>query len=162
MNLREKNGFTYGAFSEFLFDRGDGPFLAGARVRTDVTGPAARELFVELNRMRTDPATDDELRLAKENALRSLPGNFETVADTAQLMSEIFTYGLPVNYYQTLPRQYEEVTAAEVEKAAEDHVHPANLILVAVGDQAKIQPQLEKLNLGPIELRDESGDLVKK
>ena len=162
MNLREKNGFTYGAFSEFLFDRGDGPFLAGARVRTDVTGPAARELFAELNRMRTDPATEDELRLAKENALRSLPGNFETVADTAQLMAEIFTYGLPVNYYQTLPRQYEEVTAAEVEKAAEDHVHPGNLIVVAVGDQAKIQPQLEKLNLGPIELRDESGDLVKK
>ena len=40
MNLREKNGYTYGAFSEFLFRRGDGPFLAGALVRTDVTGPA--------------------------------------------------------------------------------------------------------------------------
>jgi zinc protease len=162
MNLREKNGFTYGAFSEFLFNRGEGPFLTGAQVRTDVTGPAGRELFAELNRMRSDPATADELRLAKENALRSLPGNFETVADTTALMSEIFTYGLPANYYQTLPRQYEEVTAAEVEKAAQDHLHPENLIVVAVGDQAKIEPQLEKLNLGPIELRDASGDLVKK
>jgi zinc protease len=162
MNLRERNGFTYGAFSQFLFDRGDGPFLAGARVRTDVTGPAGRELFAELNRMQTDPATADELSLAKENALRSLPGNFETVADTAQLMSEIFTYGLPANYYQTLPRQYEEVTAAEVEKAAKDHLHPENLIVVAVGDQAKIQPQLEKLNLGPIEVRDESGEIKER
>jgi zinc protease len=161
MNLREKNGFTYGAFSEFLFRRGDGPFLTGARVRTDVTGPAARELFAELNRMRTDPATDDELRLAKENALRSLPGNFETVKDTAGRMSEIFTYGLAVNYYQKLPGEYVAVTAAQVEKAAQDHVHPENLIVVAVGDRAKIQPELEKLNLGPIEVRDESGDLVK-
>jgi zinc protease len=161
MNLREKNGFTYGAFSEFLYRRGDGPFLTGARVRTDVTGPAARELFAELNRMRTDPATEDELRLAKENALRSLPGNFETVKDTAGLMSEIFTYGLAVNYYQKLPGEYAAVTAAEVEKAAQDHVHPENLIVVAVGDRAKIQPELEKLNLGPIEVRDESGDLVK-
>jgi zinc protease len=161
MNLREKNGFTYGGFSFFFFYRGDGPFVAGAQVRTDVTGPAARELFVELNRMRTDPATDDELRLAKENALRSLPGHFETAAATAELMSEIFTYGLPVNYYQALPQQYAAVTSAEVEKAAQDHVHPENLIVVAVGDRAKIQPELEKLNLGPIELRDESGDLVK-
>jgi zinc protease len=161
MNLREKNGFTYGAFSEFLFRRGDGPFLTGARVRTDVTGPAARELFAELNRMRTDPATDDELRLAKENALRSLPGNFETVNDTAGRMAEIFTYGLAVNYYQKLPGDYAAVTAAQVEKAAQDHVHPENLIVVAVGDRAKIQPELEKLNLGPIEVRDESGDLVK-
>ncbi len=72
MNLREKNGFTYGAFSEFVYRRGDGPFVTGAQVRTDVTGPAARELFAELNRMRADPATPDELRLAKENALRSL------------------------------------------------------------------------------------------
>ncbi len=161
MNLREKNGFTYGAFSEFLFRRGDGPFLAGALVRTDVTGPAARELFAELNRMRTDPATEAELRLAKENALRSLPGNFETVNETAGLMSEIFTYGLALDYYQKLPAQYAAVTAAEVEKAAQDHVHPENLIVVAVGDRGKIQPELEKLNLGPIELRDESGNLLK-
>jgi zinc protease len=162
MNLREKNGYTYGGFSVFFFNRGDGPFLAGALVRTDVTGPSARELFAELGRMRTDPATEDELQLAKDNALRSLPGNFETVTETAGLMSEIFTYGLPVTYYRTLPTQYTAVTAAEVEKAAQDHVHPENLIVVAVGDRAKIQPQLEKLNLGPIELRDESGDPVKQ
>jgi zinc protease len=130
-------------------------------VRTDVTGPAARELFAELNRMRTDPATDAELRLGKENALRSLPGNFETVNETGALMSEIFTYGLPLDYYQKLPAQYAAVTAAQVEKAAQDHVHPENLIVVAVGDRAKIQPELEKLNLGPIELRDESGNLLK-
>ncbi|MGC2404727.1 MAG: pitrilysin family protein [Acidobacteriaceae bacterium] len=160
MNLREKNGFTYGAFSEFMFRRGDGPFVAGARVRTDVTGPAARELFAELSRMRTDPATADELRLAKENSLRSLPGNFETTSETTGLMSEIFTYALALDYYRELPAQYEGVTAAEVEKAAQDHVHPDNLIVIAVGDRGKIQPELEKLNLGPIELRNESGDPV--
>jgi hypothetical protein len=33
---------------------------------------------------------------------------------------------------------------------------------MAVGDRAKIESDLQKLNLGPIELRDESGDLVKK
>jgi zinc protease len=162
MNLREKNGYTYGAFSAFSFFRRGGPFVSGALVRTDVTGPAARELLAELNRMRTDPATDDELRVAKENALRSLPGHFETVDDTTGLMSEIFTYGLALNYYQTLPGEYTAVTAADVEKAALEHIHPDNLIVVAVGDRAKIQPELEKLNLGPVELRDESGDLVKK
>ena len=66
-----------------------------------------------------------------------------------------------MDYYQKLPAQYAAVTAAEVEKAAQDHVHPENLIVVAVGDRAKIQPELEKLNLGPIELRDESGNLLK-
>ena len=72
-------------------------------MRTDVTD-AAKELFIELNRTRTDPATPDELRLAKENALRSLPGNFETVSETAGLMPDIFTYALPVSYYRLYRR----------------------------------------------------------
>jgi zinc protease len=162
MNLREKNGFTYGAFSGFMFYRGGGPSFSGASVRTDVTGPAARELFSELNRIHTDPATPAELKLAKDNALRSLPGDFETVGSESALMSQLFVYGLPNDYFQKLPAAFEAVTPAAVAKAAQDYIHPQNLVVVAVGDRAKIQPDLEKLNLGPIELRDESGDLVKK
>ena len=48
MNLREKNGFTYGAFSAFSYYRGGGPYYTGADVRTDVTAPAAKELFAEV------------------------------------------------------------------------------------------------------------------
>jgi zinc protease len=161
MNLREKNGFTYGAFSGFSFYRDGGPFFTGAQVRTDVTAPAARELFSELNRIHTDPATPEELKLAKDNALRSLPGSFETVGNESGLMAELFVYGLPNDYFQKLPASFEAVTPEAVAKAAQDTIHPDNLVVVAVGDRAKIQPDLEKLNLGPIELRDESGDLVK-
>jgi zinc protease len=59
MNLREKNGFTYGAFSGFFFYRGGGPAYAGAQVRTDVTAPALKELMSELNRIHNDPASPE-------------------------------------------------------------------------------------------------------
>lgn len=162
MNLREKNGYTYGAFSGFFFNRGGGPFFSGAQVRTDVTGPAAKELFSELNRIHTDAATPEELKLAKDNALRSLPGSFETVGNLIGLMGELYVFNLPNDYFQKLPASFEAVTPAAVAKAATDYVHPENLIVIAVGDREKIQSDLEKLNLGPVELRDESGDLVKK
>jgi len=162
MNLREKNGYTYGARSGFFFYRNGGPGFAISRVRTDVTGPATHELFSELNRIHTDPATPEELKLAKDQALRSLPGSFETVGSESALMSELFTYGLPNDYFQKLPAAYEAVTPEMIAKAARDYIHPENMVVVAVGDRAKIQPDLEKLNLGPIEIRDESGDLVKK
>jgi zinc protease len=162
MNLREKNGFTYGAFSGFFFLRGGGPMFAGAQVRTDVTVPALKELFSELNRIHTDPATPAELKLAKDSSLRSLPADFETVGNETGLMSELFVYNLPRDYFEKLPAQFEAVTAEAVAKAAENYIHPQNLIVMAVGDRAKIQPDMEKLDLGPIELRDESGDLVKK
>ena len=162
MNLREKNGFTYGAFSGFSFNRGGGPFYSGAQVRTDSTGPATRELFAELNRIHTDPATPEELKLAKDSSLRSLPGQFETVGNEIGLMAELYVYGLPNDYFQKLPASFEAVTPDAVAKAAKDYIHPDNLIVIAVGDKAKIQGDLEKLNLGPTEQRDESGELVKK
>ena len=162
MNLREKNGYTYGAFSGFFFYRGGGPFYSGAQVRTDVTAPAAHELFAELSRIHTDPPSTAELKLAKDSAMRSLPSAFETVNSTSGLMAELFVYNLPLDYYSKLPGQYEAVTPKQVSTAAEDYIHPDNLIVVAVGDRAKIESGLEKLNLGPIEIRDESGDLVKK
>ena len=40
MNLREAHGYTYGAFSEFVFRKGPGPFWIQSGVRTDVTAPA--------------------------------------------------------------------------------------------------------------------------
>ena len=162
MNLREKNGYTYGAFSEFVFYREGGVFYSGAEVRTDVTAPSAKELFGELNRIRTDPPTPAELKLAEDSELHSLPGQFETVKETTGLMGNLFTYDLPNNYYQTLPSEYLKLTPEAVEKTAVEYVHPENLIVVAVGDRAKIESGLEKLDLGPIEIRNESGDLVKK
>jgi zinc protease len=161
MNLREKNGFTYGAFSEYLYYRGAGPFLAGALVRTDVTAPAARELFGELKRIRTDPPTQPEITLARDGDLRSLPGHFETVTSTSTHIGDIFTYGLPDDYYRLLPEQYESLTPDAVRNIAQNDIQPDHLVLVAVGDRAKIQPGLEKLDLGPIEIRDASGNLVK-
>jgi zinc protease len=161
MNLREKNGFTYGAGSGFSFFRDGGPFMARTQVRSDVTGPAARELFSELGRIQTDPASEAELKLAKDNALHSLPGEFETTAGEAGLMAELFAYGLPLDYFQKLPAAYAAVTPEAVAKAAKDYIHPDQFIVIAVGDKAKIEPEFEKLNLGPIEIRDASGDPVK-
>jgi len=161
MNLREKHGYTYGAFSGFAFNREGGPFFAGAQVRTDVTGPAATALFAELDRIHTDPPTAEELTLAKNNALRSLPGSFETVDSESGLMAGLFVYDLPMDYFATLPARFEAVTSTDVAQVAAKYIHPDHVIVLAVGDRAKIEPQLEKANLGPIELRDESGNAVK-
>ena len=78
------------------------------------------------------------------------------------LMAELFVYNLPNDYFQKLPATYDAVTAEAVAKAAKDYIHPENVIVVAVGDREKIEPELKKLDLGAIEIRDESGDLIKK
>jgi zinc protease len=161
MNLREEHGYTYGAGSGFFFNRTGGPFYSGAQVRTDVTAPAAKQLMLELNRIRTEPPTATELKLAKDSLLHSLPGDFETTQASVGGLQQIFIYGLPLDYYAKLPGRFEAVTPEEVSKAAQSDVHPDQLVLMAVGDRAKIEPGLKELNLGPIEYRDTSGNVVK-
>lgn len=162
MNLREQHGYTYGAFSRFQFWRGSGPFFAGASVRADVTGPAVQQLFYELDRIRTSPLTPDELKMSKDFLMRSLPGDFETVEETTGRMSEIFIYQLPLDYYRAYPAKIDAVTSAEASSAALKYIHPENMVLVAVGDKVKIQPEIEKLNLGPVEDWNTDIEPVKK
>jgi zinc protease len=161
MNLREQHGYTYGAVSRFTFNRFGGPMFAGAQVRTDVTAPAAKELFAELDRITTDPPTPAELKLAQDSQIRSVPGQFETAKGTSARIGQLFVYKLPDNYYASLPGQFAAVTPEQVKQAAIEHIHPKQMIVVAVGDRAKIEPGLKELNLGPIEIRDASGNLVK-
>lgn len=160
MNLRERNGYTYGAFSFFEYHRGAGPFLTGALVRTDVTGPAAQELAKELTSLNTDPPTPTELTLAKNFALQSLPGQFETAQETAEHISDLFVFNLPLDYYKQLPSQFDAATSSEVAEAARRNVRPNEMVLVAVGDRAKIEPGLKKLDFGDIEYRDALGEKV--
>jgi zinc protease len=152
MNLREKNGFTYGATSRFNFRRGAGPFLAGAQVRSDVTAPAVRELFKELVRIRTEPLSTEELRMAKDSVIRSLPGEFETRSAVASGTGNLWTYGLALDYYRNLPALIEGVSAQDTTRVANEYVHPDNFLLVTIGDRSKIEGGLQELNLGPIEL----------
>jgi zinc protease len=161
LNLREEHGYTYGAQSFFVYRRSLGYFGAGGGIRTDATGPAVAEIMKELHRMIDTPMKPEELSLAKDSQSRSLPGIFETNSGEAGALSEIFVYNLARDYFSTLPDRLNAVTSEDAEAVAKKYLHPDQLILVCVGDRAKIEPQLVKLDLGAIEFRDADGNVVK-
>jgi zinc protease len=150
MNLREEHGYTYGAQSFFNYRRAVGPFLAGGAMRTDVTAPATQELFKELTRIREAELTADELQKAKDSFSKSLVGLFETAGDTSSTIGGQFVFGLPLDYYRELPAQIDKVTAADALRVAKQYINPNATVVVAVGDRAKIEPELKKLDLGPV------------
>jgi zinc protease len=158
LNLRERHGFTYGASSAFVFRRGPGPFVVATGVRTDVTAAALEEIFNEIERMRTTFPTPEELTTAKDSIARSLPGLFETTPQAASSMGQLFAYNLAPDYYQSLPGQIDSVTAEDVRRVAETYLKPSRMVVVAVGDRVKIEPELARLQLGPIEVRDSAGN----
>jgi len=152
MNLREKHGYTYGARSVFDFRRGAGYFWAGGSIRTDVTGPATQEIFSELNRMKDTEVSSDELKLAKDNYSQSLVGRFQTMDQLAGTFGALHVYGLPADFYEKLPPAIDAVSVADVHRVAQKYIDPAHMFVVAVGDRAKIEPELQKLNVGAVQV----------
>jgi zinc protease len=161
LNLREKHGYTYGASSVFAFRRGAGPFIIGTSVHTESTAASVTEIFREVERMRSEEIALQELATAKDSISRSLPGLFETTPQAASSIGQLFVYNLPPDYYRSLPKRIDSVTAADVKQMAQRYLKPEEMVVVIVGEIKKIKPEIEKLNLGPVEIRDENGNLIK-
>jgi zinc protease len=59
-----------------------------------------------------------------------------------------------------LPERLSAVSADDAEAVAKKYLHPDQMILICVGDRAKIEPELQKLDLGAVELRDADGKVI--
>ncbi len=143
MNLREEKGYTYGAHSSFEMHRMAGFFEASAEVRTAVTGDSLKEFFYELERIRTDIVPQEELDDAKNYISGSFPLRMETQEGlTNQIVSQQI-FGLPEDYLQTYRDNINAVTAEDVLRVAQKHVHPDKAAIVVVGDAPQILRQVK-------------------
>jgi zinc protease len=59
-----------------------------------------------------------------------------------------------------LPDSINAVTAEQAQAAAQKYILPEKVIVLAVGDRAKIEEDLKKLNLGKLEIRNAEGKIV--
>jgi zinc protease len=130
-------------------------------MRSDATAPAVEEMFKEIERIRTAPPTIEELKLSKGAFSLSLAGLFESSEQTANTVGDLFTYDLPLDYYQQLPAKIDAVTAQDAQRMANTYLHPETSVVIGAGDRSKIEESLKKLAIGPVELRDADGNPVK-
>lgn len=158
MNLREANGYAYGAYSQFVFRRQGGWFLGGGAVRADATGAAAREVLKEIRGM-NEAMGSDELARVKDSLSRSLAAAFETSADAAGSFANVYTYDLGLDYYARYVASVNAVGSDQARDMARKYLGVGGLVIVAVGDRSRIEPELRGLGL-PVEIRDADGRIV--
>ena len=155
LNLREANGYTYGAYSSLATSKFRGTWISSAEVRTEVTEGAMHEFMAELNRIRDQKVEPEEL----ENAKRAIIGSFALSLEQPQtLLQNIITqklYNLPADYWDTYPQKVAAITADDVQRVAQKYIDLGHLQIVAVGDAAKAKDVLAKY--GKVELYDVDG-----
>ena len=150
MRLREEKGFTYGASSAFTFRRLGGFFSGGAAVFTNATAEAVSICVEEIERIRDEDVSAEELDRARNYLSIGFARRFETTSDLVTQLAEIALYGLPDDYLSTYAQRISAVTVEEVRRAAQQHLRPAELSVVVVGKGSEVRKPLSELQLGPV------------
>jgi zinc protease len=157
LNLREAHAYTYGAFSGFEWRREAGPFVVHTAVKSDITDAAAREILFEVDRIRAEAVTPDELSLATSYLTGVFPIRFETTTAIAAALSVLTLHGLPEDYYDRYRDNVASITSEKVLAAAQRYVNPAAFQMVVVGDPNIVRGPLEAMQFGPLFLYDTQG-----
>jgi len=142
MNLREEKGYTYGAYTQLDARRYAGSFRATTEVRNEVTGPSLREIFYELDRIRSEDVSDKELTDAKTYLTGIFPIRLETQEGLVEQLVQIEMHGLAPDYLQTYRERIQRVTKGDVRRVANLHVTPDRSAVVLVGDASQIREQV--------------------
>ncbi|HKP76984.1 MAG TPA: pitrilysin family protein, partial [Longimicrobiaceae bacterium] len=160
MNLRERHGWTYGAFTSFTPRAGVGTFAITSSVRTNATDSAVAEAVREYKRIASEAVPAEELTSGTANIVGSFPNTVQTVQGLTGRMETLLTYGLPLNFWSTYRERVAAVTPADLTRMAAPKLSD-NLTIVVAGDLSKIEQPLRALNLGTVEVWDASGTKVR-
>lgn len=144
MNLREKHGYTYGAYSSISADENVGQFTASADVRTEVTDSAIYQFITEFNKIATTGVTADELQLAKNELTGSFAIGLEDPQTVARFAINIDMYKLPKDYYENYLTNLNATTIEDVNSAAAKYILPFNYHIIIVGDRSMIEKKILK------------------
>lgn len=153
LNLREKHGFTYGAYSSVGSGRFQTSFTAAASVRNAKTDSAVTEFLHDINRIRTEKITQQALKQVKAVYNGSFALGLEDPSRISDFASNIILNNLPKDFYRTYLQKLNAVTVADVQRVALKYFNYTNTRIVVTGKAADIEAGLRKLPY-PVKLYD--------
>ncbi|MGE5660567.1 MAG: M16 family metallopeptidase [Actinomycetota bacterium] len=146
-NVRSRQGLAYSVYAAWS-PRYDYPgvFVAGGQTRSEATVPFIQAILTEIERVRTEPITPQELAFAKDSSINSFIFNFEDPAQTLSRLMRYEYYGYPQDFIFRYRHSVEATTIADVQRVAKTYLKPENMVTLVVGNTNAIKPPLSSLN----------------
>lgn len=144
-NLREDKGYTYGASSHITPRDGVATWSLATDVNAPQTVAALAEIFRELERLRHETATPEELKLIQNYRAGTFVLGASSRAGLLAQLAFLDQQRLPADWLTHYVDHVYAVKPAEVRAAAEAALDPAAMTLVVVGDLAKFRAELVAL-----------------
>jgi zinc protease len=145
-NLREDKGYTYGSYSGIRANKySPMRFNAYAQVRNAVTDSSVVEILKEIDKITSEPVSDEELANAKAKYAGSFVMALEKPETVAEYALNIETEDLPKDFYETYLERLDAITKEDVLKAAQKHFSTTNSRVVVTGKGSDVLENLEKV-----------------
>ena len=160
-NLREKHGWTYGAFSGLDLRRGGGAITISSAVRTNATDSAVAAAVDEYRRLSSETIPAAEFTGAVNNLVSGFPATVQTVQALRGRLQGLVVWDLPLDFYGTYRERLSALTPAQVRQTAALRLPPNDIVVVVAGDLSKIEQPIRSRNLGTVEVWDADGKPVR-
>jgi zinc protease len=152
--VRSNEGLAYSAGSGIRFGVNyPGAFRAAFQSKSRSVAYATSLVLEEIRRIREEPVTDEELDTIKRNLIETFPSRFASPAQSMGTFAADEIAGRRPGFWTEYRERIGAVTAEDVQRVARDHIDPARLIILVVG-------QLEAIAAGDGEHDVKLGELT--
>jgi zinc protease len=145
--LRDRQGLAYTVEANITSSAGEEPGLFTCYVGTAPQNfEKVKSIFLEeIERLRTNKPTQQEVEDAKNYLINSLPLRLTTSSNIATQLLYIERYGLGLDFLDDYRRAVERVTPEDVREVAAKYLDPKHMVLVAAGAIGPDGKPLQKL-----------------
>jgi predicted Zn-dependent peptidase len=162
-NLREDKEYTYGAYGGIRANKLIGNFSSSAKVRNEVTDSAIEQFMYEINRIRTENVSAEELQNAKNYIAGTFAQSLESSRTIARFAANIDDYKLDKDYFKNYLKRIDAVTVEDIKRVSNKYMQPKNMSIIVVGEASEIGEKLARFgNLNYLDIEGNKVEAPKK
>lgn len=145
-SIRTQQGLAYGVGAGIgaAFDH-SGLLRVSMSTKSATTVESVQALYKEIDGLRQNPISDDEIKRAKDSILNSFVFNFDSPEKVLRERMAYEFYGYPADYLERYRAGVEKVSKEDVARAAAKYLHKEQLKVLVVGNTADFDKPLDSL-----------------
>ena len=134
--IRSDEGLAYSAGSSFgVSPWGYGLFIGSCQTRSDAAMRALTLLIEQIDKMKTDGPTGEEVKDAKQSHINRHVFDYESASRIVERLAWYDIVGLPLDTLEREFAAYQSATIEDVKRVASEVLHPDALTILVVGNQ---------------------------
>lgn len=132
-NIREDKGYTYGIHASIVSYPDCGMFYVQTDVKKEVYQDTLNEIYKEINRLKNEPISDDELDILSNYSLGSFLRSMDGAFAVSEKYKTLLDFGQDYNYYNNYIRLLRNIDKGELMEIARKYFVEENIYEVVAG-----------------------------